>query len=173
MADNNRRDLTKIDGMGNVITTDDLQSQAIKDAPAAELRYKRIIRDEALAMIDEDERKISELERIVNEGSSNESVGEITVSVNANVDDAVAGFKRLQRELRKTTQELRELERDLAEIADGRPISLDGPSIARSIAEYIEDVEDNAVKLWREKGDLSEVPTYALSEELARRKRLK
>src|SRR5690625_5635432 len=99
--------------------------------------------------------------------------GDWTINITADVEEAVAGFKRLQRELRKTTQEVRELERGLAEIADGRPISLDGPSIVRSIAEYIEDVEDHAVKLWREKDDLSEVPTYALSEELARRKRLK
>src|SRR5690625_7926909 len=99
--------------------------------------------------------------------------GDLTINITADVEEAVAGFKRLQRELRKTTQELRELERGLTEIADGRPISLDGPSITRSIADYIEDVEDYAVKLWREKGDLSEVATYALREEVARGERLK
>lgn len=98
-----------------------------------------------------------------------EKGNDLTITLGADVDEAVSGLKRLQRELRKTTQELRELERGLAEIAEGRPISLDGPSIVRSIAEYIEDVEDHAVKLWREKDDLSEVPTCALSEELVRR----
>jgi len=182
---NKSGDLTKIDGMGNGVTTNDLQRQAIKDALAEELADKQALRDEALAMIDEDERKLAELERLAKEKGFESAYGnndvklsdgkpsDIDISITADVDEAVTDLKRLQRELRKTTQELRELERGLTEIADGRPISLDGPSITRSIADYIEDVEDYAVKLWREKGDLSEVPTYALSEELARRKRLK
>lgn len=37
--------------------------------------------------------------------------GDLTISITADVDEAVAGLKRLQRELRKTTQEAREMER--------------------------------------------------------------
>src|SRR5690625_1628401 len=163
------------------LTVEDLRRQTVKDALAEELAGKEPLLDAVFGMIDEDERKIAELERIAKEKGYSNAYGNndvklsggkpssLSLTITADVDEAVTGLKRLHRELRKTTQELRELERGLAEIADGRPISLDGPSIARSIAEYIEDVEDHAVKLWREKGDLSEVPTYALSEELARR----
>lgn len=35
---------------------------------------------------------------------------DLTVSITADVDEAVAGFKRLQRELRETTKAVRELE---------------------------------------------------------------
>ena len=100
MAENKREDLTVYE----------LQRRKVKEVLSEELAGKHVLRDEVLAMIEEDERKIAELERIVNEGRPYESVGEITVSVNANVDDAVAGFKRLQRELRETTKAVRELE---------------------------------------------------------------
>src|SRR5690625_5837165 len=157
MAENKRVDLTKFDGMGNGITTNDLQRQAIKDALAEELKDKRVLKDEALALIDEDERKLAELERLVKEKDylPDGKPSDIAITFTADVDEAVTDLKRLQRELRKTTQDLHELERGLTEIADGRPISLDGPSITRSIADYIEDVEDYAVKLWREKGCFS------------------
>ena len=36
--------------------------------------------------------------------------GDLTVKITADVDEAVAGFKRLQRELRETTKAVRELE---------------------------------------------------------------
>lgn len=115
-------DLTKIDGMGNDVTTNDLQRKAIKDALAEELKDKRVLRDEAIAMIDEDERKIAELERLAKEKGfvnaygnndvklSDGNPSDITISITADVDEAVAGFKRLQRELRETTKAVRELE---------------------------------------------------------------
>lgn len=112
MAENKRGDLTKIDGMGNGITTNDLQRQAIKDALAEELKDKRVLRDEALALIDEDERKLAELERLAKEKGSlpDGKPSDIAITISADVDEAVTGLKRLQRELRKTTQEVRELE---------------------------------------------------------------
>jgi len=39
-----------------------------------------------------------------------ESFNDLTVKITADVDEAVAGFKRLQRELRETTKAVRELE---------------------------------------------------------------
>lgn len=44
--------------------------------------------------------------------------GDLTITVTADVDDAVTELKRLQRELRKTTQELREYESSLKGIDD-------------------------------------------------------
>lgn len=122
MAENKRVDLTKIDGMGNGITTNDLQRQAIKNALAEELKDRRVLSDEAIAMIDEDERKITELERLAKEKGfvnaygnndiklSDGNPSDIAITITADVDEAVTGLKRLQRELRKTAQELRELE---------------------------------------------------------------
>src|SRR5690625_4077332 len=110
---NKSGDLTKIDGMGNGVTTNDLQRQAIKDALAEELADKQALRDEALAMIDEDERKLAELERLVKKSEAVEykpiRASELTVSIDADVDEAVTGLKRLQRELRETTKAVREV----------------------------------------------------------------
>lgn len=36
--------------------------------------------------------------------------GDLTINITADVDEAVAGLKRLQREIRKTVKEVRELE---------------------------------------------------------------
>lgn len=41
---------------------------------------------------------------------------DLTITITADVDEAVAGLKRLQRELRKTTQEVREYEEALTEV---------------------------------------------------------
>src|SRR5690625_3134426 len=120
MAENKRGDLTKIDGMGNGITTNDIQRQAIKDALAEELKDKRVLRDEALALIDEDERKLAELERLAKEKGSL-PVGkpsDIAITISADVNEAVTGLKRLHRELRKTTQVVRELESSYKDLYD-------------------------------------------------------
>lgn len=81
------------------------------------------------------------------------SVGGLTVTVNADVGDAIKGFKALQRELRKTAQEARELEsayndlksvqfvdEDLAKREDVQCPECDGSGIV-SIGEGIRGVK--------------------------------
>jgi len=106
--------------MGNGITTNDIQRQAIKDALAEELKDKRVLRDEALALIDEDERKLAELERLVKEKDSlpDGKPSDIAITISADVDEAVTGLKRLQRELRETTKAVRELESAYKDLHD-------------------------------------------------------
>ena len=44
------------------------------------------------------------------EVSNSKNVGELTITVNADMSDAITGFKALQRELRETTKVAREAE---------------------------------------------------------------
>ena len=58
--------------------------------------------------------------------------GDLTVKITADVDEAVAGFKRLQRELRETTKAVRELEsayKDVNDLARGYKALSNGGSI--------------------------------------------
>ena len=75
--------------------------------------------------------------------------GELTVEVNVDVSEALTGLKALQREAKKATQELRELE---TQIGSG----------------YIRKETVGEVSLL-EIGDLSKVPTCELQHELERR----
>lgn len=46
-----------------------------------------------------------------------ENAGDLSITINADVGDAITGFKALQRELRKTTKEARELESAYEDLA--------------------------------------------------------
>lgn len=48
---------------------------------------------------------------------------DLTISITADVDEAVAGFKRLQRELRETTKAVRELESAYKDLHDAENAS--------------------------------------------------
>ncbi|MBX6362008.1 MAG: BC1881 family protein [Acidobacterium ailaaui] len=75
----------------------------------------------------------------------NKSSGNVTVKITADVDEAVAGLKRLQRVARETVKEFRELE---------------------SVANEWREVESLTI---RGRVDLSGVPTKELIDELVRR----
>src|SRR5690625_2575521 len=59
--------------------------------------------------------------------TNSESVGELTISIQADVKDALTGFKALQRKLRETTKAARELEqayKDAENVAKFRTYSI-------------------------------------------------
>src|SRR5690625_3425285 len=99
--------------------------------------------------------------------------GELSVKITADVDEAVAGFKRLQRELREATKAARELEQayssaveayeDVEKAKDLREgnVIIDGKKVARAV--YATDFGLSTHR------DLSEVPTEVLHEELSKR----
>lgn len=64
-------------------------------------------------------------------------VGEITVTINADVSEAITGLKTLQRELRETTKAVREYEAAMKDAV----IEIDGKEIARTVVKEIEKEE--------------------------------
>src|SRR5690625_4568432 len=101
--------------------------------------------------------------------------GDLSVKITADVDEAVAGFKRLSRELREATKAARELEQayssaaeayeDVEKAKDLREgnVIIDGRKLSKTV--YAKDFGLSTHL------DLSEVPTEVLHEELSRRKR--
>ena len=123
MAENNRGDFRDYDHLYDMyydehedcpkskvkspeLTVDKLRRQSIILALKDELSSSKPLLDDVLALINQDDQKIRELERKLGETNPYE----LEVSVSADVDDAVTELKRLQRELRKATKEVRELE---------------------------------------------------------------
>lgn len=110
---------------------------------------------------------------------------DLTVSITADVDEAVKGLKALQRELRKTTQEAREMERVFSltdwcgdkvcycgnkcgnNAEDVLTIEIDGKKIGEAVMPDEIEVSTKAEDF--SFYDLSEVPTKELHEELAKR----
>lgn len=104
------------------LTVCELQRRKVREALSEELADKRVLREEVLATIEEDERKIAELERVAKEKGFTNAFGnndvklsdgkpsDIAITITADVDEAVSDLKRLQREIRKTVKEVRELE---------------------------------------------------------------
>jgi len=120
--------------------------------------------DDVLALINQDDQKIRELERKLGETNPYE----LEVSVSADVDDAVTELKRLQRELRKATQEVRELER-VIESVDGKTSFNLGSGDA--VFKDVKITKPDMFTLDKETYvyDLSDVPTKELYEELSKR----
>lgn len=122
-----------------------------------------------------------------------EKTSDITVTISADVDEAVSGFKRLQRELRKTSQEAREMEQaykdvEQAIISDkivsinemrdvqGEPGNYDVSDYMTGLfnglelaSATLERREPNYRLKPFKKVDLSDVSTKELHEELAKR----
>ena len=177
MADK-RGDLSKIQGMGNGVTTQELQRRTILDTLAEELATKKPLLDGVLALIDEDEQKIAELERILESSDT-------SITITADVDEAVTGFKRLQRELRATTRETRELEQAYKDVEQsinlsdwcGNKVCYCGNKCGNNAEDVvypelpnITDLGNGFVEIaYPEDVDLSEVSTKELHEELAKR----
>lgn len=67
------------------------------------------------------------------DGSTNR-VGELSIEVNADMEDAIKGFKALQRELRETTKAARETSVALDDL-NGRYIRLDGEEAVEDMPE--------------------------------------
>lgn len=110
--------------------------------------------------------------------------GDLTINITADVDEAVTGLKRLQRELRETTKAVRELEqayKDVEKAVNSGVINVmdkDRGLLASIGREDIITNSDIIVEIdGKEVGkavapdliDLSEVPTKELHEELAKR----
>jgi|SRR5690625_4855456 len=113
--------------------------------------------------------------------------GDLSVKITADVDEAVAGFKRLQRELREATKAARELEQAYSDVEKAIEecsgfetckssdalsqycscvdVEIDGRKVAEAIYEPIY-ASDFGLSTHR---DLSEVPTEELLEELSKR----
>lgn len=109
----------------------------------------------------------------VRESIGDETSGDLAIKVTADVGEALTGFKALQRELRETTKELRELERAHKDVEE----ALNMPKAITSLSEIAIScgVElPNSIESSTKDGeittyDLSEVSTKDLTEELAKR----
>src|SRR5690554_3372797 len=98
MAKDNREDLTKVVKVDGGIEGVDFYSCNEKDICCSD-QCSRLRQNEAV-----------EYKPI--------RASELTVTIDADVDEAVAGFKRLQRELRETTKAVRELESAYKDLHD-------------------------------------------------------
>lgn len=127
-------------------------------------------------------------------------MGELTISIQADVKDAITGFKALQRELRETTKAARELEQAYKALEDvpmqineyGRlepiiNVEMDGKEIGKAVSKRgftvkTGDTGPQAIAFSTGKAsdvdgvvqyDLSDIPTKDLHEELAQREGVK
>lgn len=93
------------------VTVRDLQVQALLEMLKDGSQPER----EAYHLIVEQEQKIAELERYLCE---REKPGKLTIKVDVDVEDAIRGLKAVQREARKATQALRELDKAAAKVTE-------------------------------------------------------
>ena len=111
------------------VTVRDLQVQALLEMLKDGSQPER----EAYHLIVEQEQKIAELERFISKQGGQydyepadverylcerEKPGKLTIKVDVDVEDAIRALKAVQREARKATQALRELEKAAAKVTE-------------------------------------------------------